>query len=148
LLNKGANLATDDTDDDDLGDGLTTLKAEDLADKETLQATYRRLKEIPAEIDEAKKNCDDAKMAQLEKEKDDIQEYLNQTLKPGSHTAKTFETEAKAIADKVRKAIERAVDSIQEKEELNSFGTHLKTTIRQTGVDFRYTPDRKMNWEL
>ena len=147
LRNKSKNLLTHDT-DDNFGAELTTGAAEPLADDEALQKARQRLIEIPAEIDEAKKIFDNAAVERLEKERDDIQTYLDQTLRPGSSKVKTFQNEAKKTAQRVNVAIDRAITYIKGKKELKLLGIHLKQTIKKTGIDFSYTPDQKKNWEL
>jgi hypothetical protein len=146
LLNKSKNLLAHDS-DDNFGVELTTETTQPLADREALQATRQRLNEIPAEIDKAKKIFDNAAVARLEEERDDIQVYLDQTLRPGSSTRKNFQTTAAKAVDRVRKAIDRAIESIPEKQNLDTLKIHLQA-IKQNGIDFSYTPDRKMNWEL
>jgi hypothetical protein len=148
LLRKGANLATGDTFEDEDGDGLTAIIAEPIATDEALRKVYERLKEIPAEIDKAQKNDDLAEIEKLKTEKYSIQEYLAKTILPGSHTAKTFHTEAKKTKNTVAQAISRAIASIKEKKELESLGIHLKQAIHQAGVDFNYTPAPTRNWDV
>ncbi len=113
-------------------------------DGEALIDCRKRLNEIPVELAEAEKNHDLAKTKRLQSEKDHILAYVKTSTRPSGKSG-SFNNKVEKARKTVSNSINRAIDNI--KQHNPTLCQHLDNSIQQ-GIQFAYSPDTKINWEL
>lgn len=133
----------DPTDQDFPGDAqIGEQAAGEVIDKETMESTKKRLADIGTELEQAKKNHDEAAIDRLAKEREDILDYFRQA--DGlANRPRQFTDEIEKMRGSVSKAIDRAIRAICAYNE--SLAAHLELSI-QTGRSCSYRPERKIDW--
>jgi len=107
-------------------------------DREALRSCHKRLEELDAELEEARKRDDLGCLESLEKERQQIQEYLSQgTRKLGDEI------------DKLRVRIANALDRVYEKLReggLDELAQHFANSIKADGAVYIYKPADHPKW--
>ena len=109
---------------------------------EEMKDIFDRLEEIEVDYDEAKEECDEARILKLEDEREEILAWMADNTFRGK--AKLLQDDNARAQKAVKKAIKEAIDRIEQKDA--KCAQHLRNTIRTTR-EFEYRPDRKIVWE-
>jgi hypothetical protein len=136
LLNRGNDVRNESINTD-----LT--KQQELVDHGYLEQCQKRLSDIESELAEAEKNRDLATQKRLNKEKEEILNFLKTVTFKGKSTKFTDHREKARLA--ATNAIKRALTNI--KQHNQSLYKHFDNSILR-GSDFTYTPDEEINWVL
>jgi hypothetical protein len=114
-----------------------------ILDEEAKESYKRRLEEIAASIEEAKKNNDVRKHEMLAEENFFVTEEITSKIGLGGRDRLTLSSDRTAY-NAVRNAIKRSIVSIEVK--LPDLAKHLRASI-QFGGSFRYEPEKPRHWE-
>lgn len=124
--------------------GMSPVEANAVADNEALRAYYDRLTEIDVELEEAKRNKDQAKEDELLTEKDAVLQQVRGSTAIQSQFRQFSGDEAKA-KDAISTAIRRAIDSINEHHE--DLSEHLDSNVNR-GDPFSYSSEPEIDWHF
>jgi hypothetical protein len=103
---------------------------------------YRKIyREITQELDEAKRDNDDARIAELEKQKDAFSTEIESATGLGGRRREKSDTER--VRKNVSNAVTRAIDAVALEHE--RLGKHLRNSIA-SGSTFSYDPERDPQW--
>lgn len=123
--------------DEGMGDNAIASKdAGELIDPEARKAYRTRIEEIAEELDEVRATHDEAAISKLEEEAAAIQDQLKAATGLGGRSVRQS-TDRKKAQDKVRNAIDRAIDSIKMKDD--PLARHLGRTVISR-PSFKYDP--------
>ena len=119
-------------------------------DRETIVQCKQRLADIECEIDEATNNSDEASLARLTGEKEELIAELQGALGLGEKPRRLGPA---AAAEKARVAVRRNLDRIDEvlraaKPPMTRLATHLDRSILVNGNTYAYRPETATNWDL
>lgn len=128
---------------DELSEMTSTPDAGKIFDEKALQNYKWRLAEIRDEIDEAKFIGDESDCIRLEEEHERICAHVRAATKPGG-AVKRLQSQVKRDRDAVRKAIDRAIADITQKN--RSLGRHLDNSIHMEPL-FQYLPEHERTWD-
>ena len=124
--------------------GVSYAEANAIADKEALKGYYDSLKQIEAELEEARHNGDQATEDELLKEKDAILQQIGSSTAIRGQLRQFSGNEAK-VKDAISTAIRRAVNSIKEHHE--ELSEHLNSNIKR-GNPFCYSSEPEVDWHF
>jgi len=121
-----------------------TGSAGDQADRRTLEEAKREYLDLQEQIDQAKRDNDEARQQRLQPQLDQLTDYLKQVKGFGGRTR-----QASDDADKIRRsmtqAIGRTIDWLRD--ELPAAAQHLDNAIK-TGLFMAYEPEEELPWNL
>src|SRR5262249_31311385 len=125
------------------------LSRQEIADQESLKDVAKRLRELQADLDRAKKDGESPQIAELEEEKDKLLAYLKAGQGLGGKLRKFAEGDvAKKTADGVRKRFQRLWKYLQE-HGMPKAAQHFTRSIKLSGFTFTYLPEEPApDWKL
>jgi hypothetical protein len=128
--------------DADLSLGVTDLGDE--LDPEAVAEIQRALQEIDKDLENAARTGDDMETDRLNREKQELADYLSQSHRPGGGVRK-FKDKSKRERDAVRNAIDRALEVIRAK--APPLYSHLNNAVKRKGRPlFSYEPEHPTSW--
>lgn len=111
------------------------------SDNPTMRKCKDTLDDLREELDTAKASDDEGRIARIES---DMREITTEMARAMGLRGKIREnSDVNKVRKSVSMAVSRAVDSIRD--EHKALGTHLLSFI-SSGMVFRYSPDRKIDW--
>jgi hypothetical protein len=113
-----------------------------VCDRQAIEEIKEEIKRLKLELEEAKKNNDDAAEKRIQQDLDKMSDYLENNKGIGSQI-RQFTDQVEKDRTSVTKAINRALEKI--KEHNNNLYLHLTKSIN-TGADLSYQPERQIEW--
>ena len=121
-----------------------TIHDGEVTDGEGIEAIFRRLDHIATEIETARSNNDLGRVDLLSKEKGKLESELRKSIGSDGQL-RVLKLRVKNNMDKVRKAVDRALEQIQEGNP--QLGSHLKESIA-IGHSCSYQPVSPISWNF
>jgi hypothetical protein len=120
---------------------VATGSSGEMLDVEARGKYAERYRELTAELQEAKENEDLGQIEKFENEMDQLAGELDRSFGLGGRSRQSSDIQ------KVRNAVSMAVSRTRDKiaEQHDPLGKHLLTAI-SSGVVFRYSPEREIDW--
>jgi len=119
------------------------LAPDDVLDAEAMRSIRKERDELLRELEDAKRNCDEAEQYRISREIGQIDDYLSDATLSGR--TKQFQNEADKARQRIRKALDVVLDKIGGDHE--RLATHLRNSIH-TGFQVVYLPEPPIQWRV